>query len=144
LKPASSPAASGSFPAASNSRAVFTTRMLLAVATPMQRMVPVSAGTLRVVPVANSIHEMPASEAGKPQMMTKGSVQDWKFTVIRRYTSATAKIRPSPRPTKDSVIDCTWPRTVMVAPAGSFLRAASTSFVTSAATPARSRPCTAP
>ena len=47
------------------SRAKLTTRMLLAVATPMHMMAPVNAGTLKVVPVTNSIQTMPARAAGK-------------------------------------------------------------------------------
>ena len=41
------------------------TSTLFAVATPMHMMAPVSAGTLTVVWVRNSIHTMPASAAGK-------------------------------------------------------------------------------
>ena len=43
--------------------------MLLAVATPMVMIAPVSAGTLSVVPVMNSIQAMPASAAGNAAMM---------------------------------------------------------------------------
>jgi len=50
----------------------------------MHMMAPVSAGTDRVVLVANSIHTMPASAAGSAVMMMKGSLQDWKFTTINR------------------------------------------------------------
>ena len=60
------------------------TSTLFAVATPMHMMAPVSAGTDSVVPVANSIHTMPASAAGSAVMMTNGSLQDWKFTTISR------------------------------------------------------------
>jgi len=84
LKPASSAAASGAMPFASDSRAVLMTRMLLAVAMPMQRIVPVNAGTLSVVCVANSIHAIPASDPGRPLMMMSGSSHDWKFTTISR------------------------------------------------------------
>ena len=52
-------------PASSRSRAKLTTRMLLAVATPMHMIAPVSAGTDSVVPVMNSIQTMPASAAGQ-------------------------------------------------------------------------------
>ena len=60
------------------------TRTLFAVATPMHMMAPVSAGTDSVVPVANSIHTMPASAAGSAVMITNGSAQDWKLTTISR------------------------------------------------------------
>ena len=70
--------------AASRSRAKLTTRMELAVATPMHMIAPVSAGTDSVVPVANSIQTMPASAAGRAVMITNGSSQDWKFTTISR------------------------------------------------------------
>ncbi|SAJ63814.1 hypothetical protein UA16_05191 [Burkholderia multivorans] len=84
LKPASSAACHGDAPPASCSRAVFTTRMLFAVAMPMHRIVPVSAGTDSVVRVTNSIHAMPASDAGSPPTITSGSSHDWKFTTISR------------------------------------------------------------
>ena len=58
--------------------------MLLAVATPMHMMAPVSAGTDTVVPVANSVQTMPASAAGSAMTTMKGSSQDWKLTTISR------------------------------------------------------------
>ena len=64
--PASSAAESGGTPAARRWRANEINRMLLAVATPIVMIDPVSAGTLRVVPVMNSIQAMPASAAGCP------------------------------------------------------------------------------
>ena len=71
-----------------------TIRILLAVATPMHMIAPISDGTLSVVPVRNSIHRMPAMAPGRAVRMMNGSTQDWKFTVISRYTSTTAKIMP--------------------------------------------------
>ena len=50
--------------------------MLLAVATPMHMIAPVSAGTDNGVPVANNIQTIPASAAGNAVMMMKGSIQD--------------------------------------------------------------------
>ena len=47
------------------SRAKLTTRMELAVATPMHMMAPVRAGTLRRVPVRKRNQTMPASAAGR-------------------------------------------------------------------------------
>ena len=70
--------------AARRSRAKLTTRMELAVATPMHMIAPVSAGTDKVVPVRNSIQTMPASAAGSAVMMMKGSSQLWKFTTISK------------------------------------------------------------
>ena len=61
-----------------------TTRIELAVATPMHMIAPVSAGTERVVWVANSIQTMPASAAGRAVTMTKGSSHDWKLTTMRK------------------------------------------------------------
>ena len=58
--------------------------MLLAVATPMVMMAPVSAGTLSVVPVRNSIHAMPASAAGSAVMMMAASSQAWKVTTMSK------------------------------------------------------------
>ncbi len=74
-KPASSAATLASMPWSSCSRAKLTTRMLLAVATPMHMMAPINAGTLTVVWVTNSIQTMPASAAGKALMMIRGSSQ---------------------------------------------------------------------
>ena len=53
-----------------------TTRMLLAVATPMHMMAPISAGTLSVVWVTNRNSTIPASAAGSAVMMMNGSSQD--------------------------------------------------------------------
>ena len=61
-----------------------TTRMLLAVATPMHMMEPIRDGTLKVVPVMNRIHTIPATAPGKAIRMMKGSSHDWKLTAIRR------------------------------------------------------------
>ena len=58
--------------------------MLFAVATPMHMIAPVSAGTLSVVCVTNSIQTMPASAPGSAVMMMNGSSHDWKFTTISR------------------------------------------------------------
>jgi hypothetical protein len=58
--------------------------MLFAVAMPMHRIVPVNAGTDSVVRVTNSIHAMPASDAGRPPTITSGSSHDWKLTTISR------------------------------------------------------------
>ncbi len=58
--------------------------MLFAVATPTVMIAPVSAGTLRCVPVKNSIHAMPASAAGNALTMISGSIQDWKLTTISK------------------------------------------------------------
>ena len=71
-------------PAAICSRAKLITRMLLAVATPMHMIAPVSAGTESVVPVANRSQTMPANAVGSAMMMTKGSAQDWKLMTINR------------------------------------------------------------
>src|ERR1700682_2948479 len=77
-------AVTGSAPSASRSRAKLITRMLLAVATPMHMIAPVSAGTESVVLVANSIQTMPASAVGSATTITNGSSQDWKLTTISR------------------------------------------------------------
>ena len=84
--------------------------MLLAVATPMHMIAPISEGTLSVVPVTNSIHRMPAIAPGSAVRMMNGSSQDWKFTVISRYTRTTAKAMPRPRRKKDDCMVSIWPR----------------------------------
>ena len=58
--------------------------MLLAVATPMHMMEPVSAGTLMRGVGRNRNQTIPASAAGNAEMMMNGSSQDWKFTTISR------------------------------------------------------------
>ncbi len=83
-KPASSAATTASPECSSRSRAKLTTRIELAVATPMHMIAPVRAGTEIGVPVANSIQTMPARAAGSAVMITKGSTQDWKFTTMIR------------------------------------------------------------
>ena len=82
--PASSADSQGVFPACSRSFEKLTTRMLLAVATPMHMMAPVRAGTLIVVLVMNRNHTIPANAAGSAIRMMNGSSQDWKFTTISR------------------------------------------------------------
>ena len=84
VEPASSAAATAPIPASCLSLANDTSRMLLAVATPMVMMAPVSAGTLSVVPVRNSIQAMPASAEGSAATMMAASIHDWKFTTISR------------------------------------------------------------
>ena len=84
VAPASSAAVTASLPASSWPRAKLTTRMLLAVATPMHMIAPVSAGTDRVVWVMNSIQMMPARAAGSAMMMTNGSSHAWKFTTMSK------------------------------------------------------------
>ncbi len=66
-----------------------------------------SAGTLRWVPVRNSIQMMPASAAGRALTMMSGSTHDWKFTTISRYTSTIAIATPTPRPKNELRIVCT-------------------------------------
>ena len=108
----------------------------------MVMMGPVSAGTLSVVPVMNSIHAMPASAAGRAAMMMSASIHDWKLTTMSRYTSTIAIARPTPRPTNEVCIVSTCPRITTWLPRGSFGRTWSTSAATFVATLARSVPCT--
>ncbi len=82
--PASNAAAVASPSSSSFSRAKLTTRIELAVATPMHMIAPISAGTDSVVPVTNSIQMMPAMAPGSAVMITNGSSQLWKFTTISR------------------------------------------------------------
>ena len=60
VKPACRAASRADLPSLSCSRAKDTIRMLLAVATPMHMIAPVSDGTLRVVWVKSKIQQMPA------------------------------------------------------------------------------------
>ena len=82
--PASSAAVSASLLCSSRSRAKLITSTLLAVATPMHMIAPVSAGTDKVVPVTNSVQMMPASAPGSAMRITNGSSHDWKFTTMSR------------------------------------------------------------
>ena len=84
VRPALSTACAESAPSRSRSMAKVTTRMLFAVATPMLISVPISAGTLSVVPVRNNPQTMPARVPGSAMRITSGSIQDWKFTAISR------------------------------------------------------------
>ena len=143
-KPASSAASSAERPSSSWSLAKLTTRMLLAVATPMHIMAPVSAGTLSVVCERKSIQTMPASAAGSAEMMMKGSSQDWKFTTINRYTRMIASASPASRPMNDVRIVSIVPLTTICEPRGRSFFAASTIGRMSSATPPRSRPWTDP
>ena len=59
-------------------------RIELAVATPMLMIAPISAGTLIVVPVAQSIQRMPATAPGSAIRMISGSTHDWKLMTISR------------------------------------------------------------
>ena len=68
--------------------------VVVAVATPTHMMVPINAGTLRVVCERNSIQAMPEIAPGSAIKMMSGSSHDWKLTTMSRYTSTTAK--PSP------------------------------------------------
>jgi hypothetical protein len=102
VAPGSSVALTGPSPSPMRCRANDTTRMLLAVATPMVMMAPVIAGTLKVVPVRNSIQQIPASAAGSAVMMMNASTQDWKLTTIKRYTITTAITRPTPKSMNDA------------------------------------------
>ena len=70
--------ASRLLPSARSSLAKVTSRMLLAVATPMHMMAPISDGTFKVVCVIKSIHRIPASAPGSAIRMMNGSSQDWK------------------------------------------------------------------
>ena len=98
VEPASSAADNGGTPARNRCNANDTTRILLAVATPMVMMAPVSAGTDKCVPDKKSIHAMPANAAGSALIMISGSSQLWKFTTISRYTKMIAPASPSSRP----------------------------------------------
>src|SRR5437763_13921097 len=93
------------------SRAKLTTSTLLAVATPMHMIAPVSAGTLTGVSDRNSIHTIPASAAGSAVMMMNGSSQDWQLTTLKRNASTIAAASPSRRHANESVMVITCPFT---------------------------------
>ena len=74
--PADSIASRASGTAARSSFANVTSKMLLAVATPIDMIDPISDGTLSVVCVTNSVHRIPAMAPGSAVRMMKGSSQD--------------------------------------------------------------------
>ena len=115
---AASAALRASRPAASSVFANDTTRMLLAVATPTVMIAPISAGTLKVVPERYNIQTIPTSAPGSPVRITNGADQDWKFTTSSRYTSTTAKIRPTPIARKAASMLAAWPRRLSVTAGG--------------------------
>ena len=84
VRPAARAASWAFMPAWRWSLAKVIMRMELAVATPMDMMAPMRAGTLMVVLVAQSIQRIPASAPGRAMRMMSGSSQDWKLTTMRR------------------------------------------------------------
>ena len=72
------------FPSCRRPLANVTTRMLFAVATPTVMIAPIREGTLKVVCEAKSIQTMPTRAPGRAVMMMNGSLQDWKFTTMRK------------------------------------------------------------
>ena len=113
--------------------------MLLAVATPMHIIAPISEGTLSEVPVRNSIHRMPAVAPGSAIKIMKGSSHDWKFTVISRYTRTTANTSPNSRRKNDDCMVSTCPRSENDVPRGRRGSSSRMIFMTSAPTPPKSR-----
>ena len=69
--------------------------MLFAVATPMQRIAPINAGTLSRVLVKKSKSTMPAKAAGSAVIITNGSSHDWKLTTMSMYMSTMDNSRPA-------------------------------------------------
>ena len=112
--------------------------MLLAVATPIAMMQPISEGTFNVVPVRKSIQRIPANAPGMAVKMMNGSSQDWKLTTMSRYTSKMANSMPNPRRIKEDCMVSTCPRIFSVVPAGSLLKVFRT-LPMSFATPPKSR-----
>ena len=76
VNPACNAAETGSLPSSNCSFAKLTTRIELAVATPIHMIEPVSAGTLSVVCVTKRNHAIPAKAAGSAEMMMNGSSHD--------------------------------------------------------------------
>src|SRR5262245_1227533 len=75
--PASIAAWNAVLPASCCSRAKVTSRMEFAEATPTAMMAPISEGTLKLVPVVNSIVTIPHSVAGSARITTNGSPKFW-------------------------------------------------------------------
>ena len=113
--------------------------MLLAVATPMHMIEPISEGTLKVVWVTNSIHTIPANAPGSAIRMMNGSSHDWKLTAMIRYTSMMAKMIPRPSRKKELSMVATWPRISMLLPRASFGSVFRMIFSTADPTAPRSR-----
>src|SRR5579859_3927724 len=77
VKPAVTAASRGATPLARSSLAKVTSRIELAVATPIDMIAPIRLGTLKVVCVRKSAHTIPQKAPGKAQMMMNGSSQLW-------------------------------------------------------------------
>src|SRR5579859_1511876 len=82
--PADIAATKESSPASMRWLANVTTRMLLAVVSPMHISVPINAGTLRWVCVRNSIHMTPPNAKGTAISTINGSIQLWKLMTRNR------------------------------------------------------------
>ena len=83
------------------------------MAMPTAMIAPMNDSTFSVVPVAASIQRMPISAPGTATRMMNGSRKDWKRTTSSRYTSAIARISPSPRRLNAANMLSLCPRSVM-------------------------------
>jgi len=142
VRPASRAALAESTPSRRRSIAKVTTRMLLAVATPMLISVPIRAGTLSVVPVRNRPQTMPARVPGSAIRMTSGSIQDWKFNCHQEIDEDDGSHDADGEPLKDAFIACGCPVKRIVEPRGRCGRTSSIIFWTRDATAPRSVPST--
>ena len=106
---------------------------------PTAMIAPMKDSTLSVVPVNASIQRMPTSAPGTATRMMKGSRNDWKSTTSSKYTSAIARIRPTPSRLKAANMLSLCPRKLMRVALGRFLMLP-IAFWMSRVTPPRSRP----
>ena len=75
VTPADRAASKALMPVSRCSRANVTSRIEFAEATPTAMIEPMSEGTLKVVPVTNSIRRMPAPAPGRAKITARGSIK---------------------------------------------------------------------
>jgi hypothetical protein len=66
---------------------------------PMRMGVAIKAAALEFVRVTNENEAIPASAAGKAEIMMKGSSQDLKLTMVSRYKTTIENAKPLRSPT---------------------------------------------
>ena len=82
---------------------------------------PISDCTLSVVPVMNSATRTPVRPVGTASRIRNGSRNDRNCATRIRYSSTSARIRPSAKLVNDDRMPCTMPRMLTRTPAGSFV-----------------------
>ncbi len=106
-------------PSFMRSRAKLTTRMLLAVATPMHMMAPVRAGTLSVVPVMQQHPGNAGHGGGQCGDDDEGIGPGLEVDDDQQVHQHDRADHADRQPRVGGVMVCTWPRSTMCVPLGS-------------------------